>query len=68
NKQKNWDKVITYATKAINANPSNAAAYLLRGNAYYMKKNYAAAKADLQRIQNDPTYGKSASDILKKIK
>ncbi|HOR30016.1 MAG TPA: histidine kinase dimerization/phospho-acceptor domain-containing protein, partial [Candidatus Syntrophosphaera thermopropionivorans] len=68
NKQKNWDKVITYATKAINANPSNAAAYLLRGNAYYMKKNYAAAKADLQRIQNDPTYGKCASDILKKIK
>jgi len=68
NKQKNWDKVITYATKAINANPSNAAAYLLRGNAYYMKKNYTAAKADLQRIQNDPTYGKSATDILKKIK
>lgn len=67
-KQKNWDKVITYATKVININPSSAAAYLLRGNAYFMKKNYAAAKADLQRIQNDPTYGKSATEILKKIK
>lgn len=68
NQQKNWDRVITYATKAINTDSSKAAAYLLRGNAYYMKKNNNAAKADLQRIQNDPTYGKSASDLLNRIK
>jgi tetratricopeptide (TPR) repeat protein len=68
NQQKNWDRVITYATKVINIDSSKAAAYLLRGNAYYMKKNNAAAKADLQRIQNDPNYGTSAQAILKKIK
>ncbi|NLW19750.1 MAG: hypothetical protein GXY81_08720 [Candidatus Cloacimonetes bacterium] len=68
NQSKNWDKVITYATKVISIDSSKAAAFLLRGNAYYMKKNYTAAKADLQRIQNDPNYGKSASEILKKIK
>lgn len=68
NGQKNWDRVITYATKTINTDSSKAAAFLLRGNAYYMKKNFNAAKADLQRIAGDPTYGKSASDILSKIK
>ncbi|HOG31277.1 MAG TPA: hypothetical protein PLM99_03685 [Candidatus Cloacimonadota bacterium] len=68
NKQKNWAKVITYATKVINIDSSRAAAYLLRGNAYLMQKKNDAAKADLQRIQNDPNYGSSASAILKKIK
>jgi len=68
NKQKNWAKVITYATKVINIDSSRAAAYLLRGNAYFMQKKNDAAKADLQRIQNDPNYGSSASAILKKIK
>lgn len=68
NKQKSWAKVVTYATKAINVDSSKAAAYLLRGNAYFMQKKYDAAKADLQRIVNDPNYGSSASAILKKIK
>ncbi len=68
NGQKNWDRVITYATKTINTDSSKAAAFLLRGNAYYQKKNFTAAKADLQRIAGDPNYGKSASDLLKKIK
>ena len=52
----------------INIDSSRAAAYLLRGNAYFMQKKNDAAKADLQRIQNDPNYGSSASAILKKIK
>lgn len=68
NQQKSWDRVITYATKVISIDSSKAAAYLLRGNAYYQKKNYTAAKSDLQRIQNDPNYGKSATDLLGKIK
>ncbi|MCB5223742.1 MAG: hypothetical protein WCY21_02530 [Candidatus Cloacimonadaceae bacterium] len=68
NQNKSWDKVITYATKVINIDSSKAAAFLLRGNAYLMKKNNAAAKTDLQRIQNDPNYGKSATELLKKIK
>lgn len=68
NQSKNWDRVITYATKVISIDSSKSAAFLLRGNAYYMKKNHTAAKADLQRIQNDPSYGKSASEILKRIK
>ncbi|MCB5247175.1 MAG: hypothetical protein LHW57_04015 [Candidatus Cloacimonetes bacterium] len=67
NKQKSWDRVITYATQTLNIDSSKAAAYLLRGNAYYMKKSYNAAKSDLQRIVNDPTYGNSASEILKRI-
>lgn len=65
---KKWDQVISYATQVINLDAAKAAAFLLRGNAYYMKKNNAAAKADLGRIQNDPTYGKSAKDLLSKIK
>lgn len=68
NQQKNWDRVITYATQTINLDSSKTAAFLLRGNAYYMKKRFPEAKADLTRIQNDATYGKSARDILDRIK
>lgn len=65
---KNWDKVINFATQAINKDSSKAVAFLLRGAAYYQKKNNAAAKADLLRIQNDPTYGAKAKELLKAIK
>lgn len=68
NQQKNWDRVISYATQVIGLDSSKAAAYLLRGNAYYMKKKYPEAKADLNRISSDPTYGKNARDLLAKIK
>lgn len=65
---KNYGKVISYATQVINMDNTKTAAYLLRGDSYYKSKNNAAAKADLQRIQNDPVYGSSAKAILKNIK
>jgi tetratricopeptide (TPR) repeat protein len=65
---KNYGKVISYATQVINLDASKSAAFLLRGDSYYKQKNNAAAKADLQRIQNDPVYGASAKAILKNIK
>lgn len=65
---KNWNKVISNATIVINNDMNNAAARMLRGVAYYSLNNMAAAKADLQRIENDPTYGAQASSILKSIK
>ncbi|HNT52200.1 MAG TPA: hypothetical protein PKH19_02265 [Candidatus Syntrophosphaera sp.] len=68
NQQKLWDRVISYATQVINLDATKAAAFLLRGNAYYMNKRYSEAKLDLNRIVNDPTYGKSAQDILSRIK
>jgi tetratricopeptide (TPR) repeat protein len=68
NQNKSWDQVIKYASKVISLDTAKTAAFLLRGNAYYMKKKYPEAKADLTRIQNDANYGKSASDLLKKIK
>lgn len=72
NKAQNWDRVIAYATQVINADATQAAAFLLRGNAYYKKNKFVEAKADLQRIVNNATYGKSAQDLLtivnKKIK
>jgi len=68
NQLKNWDRVISYATIVINQDSSKTAAFLLRGNAYYMKKNYNAARTDLTRIQNDPSYGNTAREILKNIK
>ncbi len=67
NQQKNWDRVINYATRAINLDSSKAAAYLLRGVAHYQKKNYPSAKTDLQRIQNDPNYGSTARQLLDRM-
>ena len=64
NQQRNWDRVISYATQVLTIDSSESSAYLLRGNAYYQKKMKAQALADLQRIQNDPKYGKSAKDLL----
>jgi regulator of sirC expression with transglutaminase-like and TPR domain len=40
---------------------------MLRGVAYYQMKNYTAAKADLEKVQNDPRYGAQAQKILKNI-
>lgn len=72
NGTKNWDRVIRYATQTINLDSGKAAAFLLRGNAYYQTKKYLEARNDLQRIVNNATYGKSAQDLLllvnKKIK
>jgi tetratricopeptide (TPR) repeat protein len=65
---KNYAKAITYATQVINADPSRAAAFLMRGASYYNTKKYTEAKADLQRIQNDSKYGADATKLLKAIK
>lgn len=65
---KNYNKTITYATQVINADPSRPAAFLMRGASYYNLKKYSEAKADLQRIQNDPRYGSDAAKLLKAIK
>jgi tetratricopeptide (TPR) repeat protein len=65
NGTKTYQKVVTYATITINADNRNADALMLRGLAYYQLKNYASAKADLERIQNDAKWGNQAKNILK---
>lgn len=66
--RKSWNNVINYASQVINLDPSKSAAFLLRGYAYYMNKRYGEARTDLTRIQNDPTHGASARQILDLIK
>ncbi len=68
NRTKNWAKVITYSSMVLEAEANNSAARMLRGVAYYQQKNTNAAKADLQKLVNDPTYGAQAQSILKAIK
>lgn len=65
---KNYNKAITFATQVINTDSSIAAAYLVRGDSYWKQKKKAEAKADLERIKNDPQYGTTAQQILKTIK
>ncbi|MCB5251344.1 MAG: hypothetical protein RBR69_08650 [Candidatus Cloacimonadaceae bacterium] len=68
NSVKNWNKVVTYSTKVLQEEATNSAARMLRGVAYYQLKNMSSAKADLERLVNDPTYGAQAQSILKAIK
>ena len=65
NSQKNYAKVISNANITLSIDPKNADALMLRGVAYYQMKNYSAAKADLERLQNDPKYGTQAKNLLK---
>ncbi|MDZ4182739.1 MAG: tetratricopeptide repeat protein, partial [Candidatus Cloacimonadaceae bacterium] len=65
---KNYNKTITYATQVINMDSSKSAAFLLRGDSYFKLKKNTEAKADLQRIQNDPVHGANAKKILQAIK
>ena len=67
NSQKNYAKVITNANITLSIDPKNADALMLRGVSYYQMKNYSAAKADLERLQNDPKYGTQAKNLLKNI-
>jgi tetratricopeptide (TPR) repeat protein len=67
NGSKNWAKVITYSTMVLNSDVNNAAARMLRGVAYLQQKNYPSARADLERIQNDSTYGAQVQGILKSL-
>ncbi len=68
NTAKNWNKVITYSTKVLQDEPNDSAARMLRGVAYYQLKNMNSAKADLERLVNDATYGVQAQNILSGIK
>lgn len=68
NSVKNWNKVVTYSTKVLQEEANNSAARMLRGVAYYQLKNMNSAKADLERLVNDATYGAQAQSILKAIK
>lgn len=67
NGAKNYAKVITYSTIVLSSDANNAAARMLRGVAYLQQKNYASARADLERIQNDSTYGAQVQGILKSL-
>ncbi len=67
NGAKNWSKVITYSTMVLSSQANNAAARMLRGVAYLQQKNYPSARADLERIQNDSTYGAQVQGILKSL-
>lgn len=67
NGAKNWGKVITYSTMVLGSDANNAAARMLRGVAYLQQKNYPSARADLERIQNDSTYGAQVQGILKSL-
>jgi len=67
NGAKNWGKVITYSTMVLSSQANNAAARMLRGVAYLQQKNYPSARADLERIQNDSTYGAQVQGILKSL-
>ncbi len=67
NSQKNYAKVISNANITLSIDPKNADALMLRGVSYYQMKNYSAAKADLERLQNDPKYGTQAKNLLKNI-
>jgi len=67
NTAKSWAKVVTYATAVLQAEPNNADARILRGVAYYSQKNYANARADLERITGDPRHGAQAQNLLKNM-
>jgi len=65
---KNDAKTITWANTVLENNPNNANALLLRAIARYNQKDMKGAKADFERIQNDPKHGKTALQYLKIIK
>ncbi len=65
NGTKTYQKVVTYATMTLTADARDVDALMLRGLAYYQLKNYASAKVDLERIQNDPKWGTQAKNLLK---
>jgi tetratricopeptide (TPR) repeat protein len=68
NSAKNYNKTVTYATMVLRENANNADALMLRGYSYFNLKRNNDAKADLQRLVNDPRHGKAAQQLLKQIK
>lgn len=65
---KNNSQMIKYANLILSNNSNNTTAYLFRGIARYNTKDMKGAKADFERIQNDPKNGKTAQQYLKIIK
>jgi tetratricopeptide (TPR) repeat protein len=66
--RKDNKNTIKWATTILQNNPNNAAALLFRGISRYNLKDNKGAKADFERIKDDPKYGKNAQDYLKIIK
>ncbi len=64
---KNWGKTITYVTMTLSAESGNSDARMLRGISYFNLKRMAEAKADFERLQNDPKYGDQAKKFLRAI-
>jgi len=65
---KNDAKTMSWANLVLQNNPNNSSALLFRGIAKYNQKDMRGAKADFERIQNDPQHGKTAQQYLKIIK
>lgn len=65
---KNNSKSMALANTILAKNPDNVNAILFRAIAKYNLKDMKGAKADFERIQNDPKQGKTAQQYLKIIK
>lgn len=68
NEAKNYAKVAQYTSLVISLDNRNADAYMLRGLAYYNLKRNNEAKADFQKIENDPKHGANAKKFLNVLK
>lgn len=65
---KNDAKTLAWANTILQNNANHSGALLFRGIARYNQKDMRGAKADFERIQNDPQYGKTAQQYLNIIK
>lgn len=65
---KNYTKTQTWANTILQDNPNNVNALLFRGVARYNLKDMKGAKADFERIKDDPKLGSAAQQYLKIIK
>lgn len=65
---KNNTKTMFWANKVLENNPNDVRALLFRGITKYNLKDMKGAKADFERIKNDPNYGKTAQQYLQIIK
>jgi tetratricopeptide (TPR) repeat protein len=65
---KNYPKTQTWANTILQNNPNNVNALLFRGVARYNLKDMKGAKADFERIKDDPKLGSAAQQYLKAIK
>lgn len=65
---KNDAKTLSWANMVLQNNPNSSSALLFRAIAKYNQKDMRGAKADFERIQNDPQHGKTAQQYLKIIK